>query len=187
MSTQITTAFAKQYQANANLVAQQIESRARDKVMVENVVGAEKVFIDYVGKTTVTQRTTRHGDTQYSDTPHSRRMVVTAPYDVADLIDRPDQVRTLIDPQSKYLQAMRAGMNRKVDNVLFTAMRGTAYAGVDGATPIVLPAGQKIAHGSVGMTLPKLIQASEILNLADVPDEQEGGANYQRFVAIGPK
>jgi len=187
MSVQITTAFTKQYQSSCELVVQQIESRAREKVMVQSIAGSQKAFMDFIGKASVTQRLTRHGDTQYSDTPHSRRMITTTPWQVADLIDKPDQARILIDPQSKYLQAFRAAMNRKIDETLFAAMRGTSYSGEDGATPVVLPPGQKIAHANQGLTVGKLITASEKLNSADVPSEEEGGSNFTRWMAIGPK
>ena len=188
MSNQITTAFAKQYEANAQLIVQQMESRVRDKAMVKDITNAKERFMDYVGKATVTERTTRHGDTTYSDTPHTRRMITAKTYHVADLIDRPDAVRTLIDPQNAYLSTMRAAMNRKIDNVFFSQLLGTAYTGESGTTSRTMATlgTQQIATGSVGMSTAKLIEAMEILNLADVPDESEGGTNFTRWCAIGP-
>jgi hypothetical protein len=187
MSIQITTAFTKQYQSNCELLVQQIDTRARDKVMIEDMTGSAEKFVEYVGSVSPVQRTTRHGDTEYTETPHYRRRITTVPYDLADLIDQPDKVRVLIDPQNAYLQAFRAGFNRKIDNIIFTAMRGTAYYGADGTSTIALPTAQKVATGGVGMSVAKLISASEILNLADVPSEEEGGANYTRWLALGPK
>jgi hypothetical protein len=187
MSVQITTAFTKQYQANCELIAQQVDTRARDKVMVKDMTGATKAFVEYVGVTDPIQRVTRHGDTVYSETPHSRRMITTVPYDLADLIDEPDKAQVLIDPQNMYLQAFRGGFNRKVDSIIFAALRGTSYYGVEGASTIALPTAQKIASSTVGLTFEKLVQASEILNLGDIPSEEEGGANYSRWMAIGPK
>jgi hypothetical protein len=188
MSTQITTAFAKQYDSNCQLIVQQMESRVREKAMVKDITNAKERFMDYVGKVNVSERTTRHGDTTYSDTPHTRRMITAKTYHVADLIDRPDQVRTLIDPQNPYLQAMRAGMNRKIDNVFYSQLLGTAYAGEAGGTSRTMATlgTQQIATGSVGMSTNKLIEAMEILNLADVPDESEGGSNFTKWCAIGP-
>ena len=188
MSVQITTAFAKQYEANAQLVVQQMESRVREKFMVKDITNAKERFMDYVGKATVTERTTRHGDTTYSDTPHTRRMITARTYHVADLIDRPDMVRTLIDPQNAYLATMRAAMNRKIDSICFTQLVGTAYCGEDGTSTRTMSTlgTNEIATGSVGMSTAKLIEATEILALADVPDESEGGTNFTRWCAIGP-
>lgn len=188
MSIQITTAFAKQYEANAQLVVQQMESRVREKFMVKDITNAKERFMDYVGKATVTERTTRHGDTTYSDTPHTRRMINSRTYHVADLIDRPDQVRTLIDPQNAYLATMRAAMNRKIDSVCFSQLLGTAYCGESGTdtrTMATLGTNQ-IAAGGVGMSTLKLMQAMQILQEADVPDESEGGPNFTKWVALAP-
>jgi hypothetical protein len=186
MSLQITTAFTKQYEANCELIAQQVDSRARDKVMIKDMTGASKAFVEYVGTVDPVQRTTRHGDTEYTETPHSRRMITTVPYDLADLIDEPDKAQVLIDPQNAYLQAFRGGFNRKVDSILYAAMRGTSYYGVEGASSIALPTAQKIVASSAGLTFEKLVEAAEILNLGDIPSEEEGGANYSRWMAIGP-
>jgi len=187
MSVQITTAFTKQYEANCKLVAQQVDTRAKDKVMIKDMTGAAKSFVEYVGVVDPVQRTTRHGDTEYTETPHSRRMITTVPWDLADLIDEPDKAQTLIDPLNAYHQAFRGGFNRKTDKIILEALRGTAYYGEEGASSIALPTAQKVVASSKGMVLEKLIKASEILNLADVPSEEEGGPNYQRWMAISPK
>ena len=180
MSTQITTAFVNQYNANCKLILQQLEARFRDKVTIEALNG-EKGFFDYVGKVTPTQRTSRHGDTVYSDTPHSRRMITAVPYDVADLIDKPDDVRTLIDPTNKYLEAFRAGFARLIDAQIIAAARGTAYTGANGTTAVSLPSTQKVAAEAKGMTVEKLTSALEIFNRNDVPGDAE------KWCAVGYK
>lgn len=180
MSTQITTAFVNQYKQNVQLVVQQLETQFRDKVTVEPLTG-EKGFFDYVGKATPIQRTTRHGDTVYSDTPHTRRMITAATYDLADLIDKPDQVRTLIDPTNKYLQSFRGGFSRLIDYTLARAMIGTAYTGASGTTATALPSGQKVAVGTTGMTVEKLMSALELFNKNDVPGD------WEKWCAVGSR
>lgn len=172
MSTEITTAFVNQYSANCKLIIQQLESQFRDKVNVESLTG-EKAFFDYIGKVTPIQRTSRHGDTVYADTPHSRRMITAATYDVADLIDKPDEVRTLIDPANKYLQAFRAGFERLIDAKIIEAARGTAYTGANGTTAVALPSTQKVAVGTTGMSIAKLSAALMIFNKNDVAKDAE--------------
>lgn len=170
MSNQITTAFVQQYRAAIDLIVQQIESRFRDKVQIEPIRG-EKAFVDFIGKLEPVQRTTRHGDTKYSETPHSRRMIVAAPYDLADLIDEPDQVRMLVDPTNKYLQAFRAGFERVIDRLIIQAALGTAYAGVSGQTAITFPASQQIAANNAGLTVDKLIKAAALFMQNEVPED----------------
>jgi hypothetical protein len=180
MSTQITTAFSQQYSANVKLVVQQLESMMRDKVTVEALVG-EAGYFDYIGKTEPTQRTTRHGDTTYTDTPHSRRKIWGATYDLADLIDKPDKVRTLIDPTNAYLQAFKGGFARVMDRVVLAAARGTAYTGKTGSTSTTLPAGQKVAVGTTGLTTDKLKSALKLFLTNDVPED------WTKHLAVAPQ
>jgi hypothetical protein len=78
----------------------------------------------------------------------------------------------LISPQSEYAMAGAWAMGRAMDDAIISAATGNAYGGVSGGTTVALPAGQKVAHGSAGLNLDKLIEAKEILDGNDVdPDE----------------
>ena len=65
MSSEITTAFVEQYSSNVSMLAQQMGSRLRAAVDVENIVG-KNGFFDQVGVTAAVQRTSRHADTPRS-------------------------------------------------------------------------------------------------------------------------
>lgn len=171
MSTQITTAFVEQYKSNVFHLAQQKGSKLRDAVRTESIVGKSH-FFERIGSTAAVKRTSRHADTPRVDTPHSRRKVTMDDYDWADLIDDTDKVRLLISPQSEYAKAGAYAMGRTMDDVIIAAATGNAFGGVSGGSTIALPAGQKIAHGSAGLTIAKLIEAKEKLDAANVdPDE----------------
>lgn len=187
MSFEISTAFAQQYVGNCELVVQQVASRAREKVMIRDMTGYEKAYVEYVGKAQTQQITVDEGDTIWGSMPHKRRVITTQPYGGAEVISDENKARTLVDFTNPYIQSLRAGLNRDLDNLIFTAMRGTAYSGKTGTTSVALPSAQKVAVGGTGLSVEKLISAMEILNSADVPDESEGGANYQKWCAIGPK
>ena len=179
MSTQVTTAFVQQYSANVQMLSQQMGSRLRDAVRVENMTG-KNAFFDQVGKATAQKRTTRHADTPQIDTPHARRRVSLVDYEYADLIDDQDKVRMLIDPTSAYAQAAAAAMGRAMDDEIIASALGTAYTGETGSTATALPAGQQIANGGADMSLAKLRQAKKILDLADVDP------SIPRYIAVGP-
>ena len=171
MSVQITTAFVEQYKSNVFHLAQQKGSKLRDAVRTESIVGKSH-FFERIGSTAAVKRTSRHADTPRVDTPHSRRKVTMDDYDWADLIDDSDKVRLLISPQSEYAKAGAYAMGRTMDDVIIAAATGNAFGGVSGGSSIPLPAGQKIAHGSTGLTIAKLISAKEKLDAANVdPDE----------------
>jgi len=171
MSVQITTAFVEQYKANVLHLAQQKGSRLRDAVRTESVTGKSH-FFERIGSTSAQKRTSRHSDTPRMDTPHSRRKVSMDDYDWADLIDNEDKVRLLISPTSEYAMAGAWAMGRAMDDAIIAAATGTAYSGVAGGTSVSLPAGNKVAHGGVGLSVTKLLNAKEILDANDIdPDE----------------
>ena len=180
MSTQITTAFVNQFSANVQMLSQQMGSLLRNAVDTESVNG-EKAFFDQVGQAAAVLRTSRHQDTPIVDTPHTRRMVTMSDYEYADLIDDSDKVRLLVDPTSTYSRAAAAAMGRAMDDVIITAALGTSQTGKDGSTSTTLPAGQKIAHGSAGLTIAKLVSAKELLDAASVDP------SIPRHIVVSPK
>jgi len=179
MSSQITTAFVQQYSANVQMLSQQMGSRMRDAVRVENVVG-KNAFFDQVGVATAQLRTTRHADTPQIDTPHARRRVSLADYEYADLIDDQDKIRMLIDPTSAYAMAAASAMGRAMDDVVIAAALGNAFTGETGSTTTALPAGQQIANGGADLTVAKLRTAKKTLDLSDVDP------SIPRYIAVGP-
>jgi len=181
MSTQIETAFVEQYSSNVQMLSQQKGSILRDKVRVESVTG-KNAFFDQVGSVTASLRAGRHVDTPRVDVPHSRRRVTLADYEFADLIDDLDKVRMLVDPTSTYALAAAYAMGRAMDDAIITAATGSADTGAAGGTPVALPAGQIIAEtGTTGMTIAKLREAKEIIDLADVDP------SLPRHIIVSPK
>ena len=173
MSFQVTEAFVEQYSANFMTLAQQKESRLEMCVNVESgIVGASKA-IERIGAADAYQLTSRHADTTYVDTPHSRRWLDLYDYAWSDLVDEMDKIKMLIDPTSPYLQAGVMALNRKKDDVIIAAMGAAARTG-SGTT--VFKSGNKIANGGNGMTVAKLIATKQLL------DEAEVGEDEPRFI-----
>jgi len=183
MSSQVTTAFVQQYSANVQMLSQQMGSRLRDAVNIENVVG-KNAFIDQIGKATAQLRTSRHGDTPQLDTPHARRRVSLASYEYADLIDDQDKVRMLIDPTSQYASAAAAAMGRAMDDVIIAAALGTASTGETGSGSATLDSTANMvgsASSNDGLTIAKLLEAKRKMDLNDVDP------SIPRYIAVGPK
>ena len=180
MSTQITTAFVNQFSANVSMLSQQMGSLLRSAVDVESVTG-EKAFFDQVGSVAAVARTSRNADTPILETPHSRRQVSLTTYEWADLIDDADKVRMLSDPTSSYARAAAAAIGRSMDDVVIAALGGTAKTGKEGATSTALPAASKIAHGSAGLTVAKLVTAKKKL------DEGNVDPSIPRYIVVSPE
>ena len=180
MSTQVTTAFVNQFSSNVQMLSQQMGSLLRGAVDVESVNG-EKAFFDQIGSSAAVKKTSRHADTPLVETPHTRRMVTMSDYEWADLIDDNDKVRLLVDPTSNYSKAAAAAMGRAMDDEIIAAALGTAKTGKDGGTDTALPSGQKVAHGSAGLTVAKLLSAKEILDANSVDP------SIARTIVVSPK
>ena len=181
MSSQITTAFVQQYSNNVQMLSQQKGSLLRNAVDAETIVG-KNAFFEQVGQATAQKRVSRHSDTPQIDTPHSRRRVSMVDYEYADLIDKQDQVRTLIDPTSSYAQAAAFALGRAMDDEIITAVSGTAFSGETGSTSVALPSAQKITEsGTDGMTIAKLREAKEKFDSASVDP------SIPRYIVVGPK
>lgn len=180
MSNQITTAFVEQFSANVEQLAQQGDSRFDGKVREESQHSKTK-FFEQLGATNAIKRTTRHGDTPRVNSNHQRRQVVLSDYEWSDLVDQQDEIRILIDPKSAYAQSAAMAFNRSKDQEVIDNATGTSYADTGGGngitSPVVLPAGQKVAVNYVasgapansGLTLAKLIKAKDILGKAEYP------------------
>ena len=172
MSQEITTAMVNQYKDNIALLSQQKGSRLRNAVSVETVNG-EYAYFEQIAATAAQLKTTRHMDTPQTDTPHARRRVSLADYVWADFVDKEDLVRTLVNPTSPYAVNAVNAFGRAMDDVIYAAMRGTAYTGKAGGTATVLPGGQKIAEDNTGLTIDKLIATKELFWKNDVGEDDE--------------
>lgn len=181
MSFQITTAFVEQYRANVYHLVQQKGSKLRSAVRVETVSG-ENAFFDQIGAVAAQKRLSRHGDTPRMDTPHSRRRVSLVSYEWADLIDKQDRVKMLIDPTSEYATAAMWALGRAIDDEILAAVDASAATGVDGATPQAYDSGMTVdvqvvwpgvSAADTGLNIAKLIECRKVLGGKDVdPDEE---------------
>ena len=176
MANTIAKAFVQQFQDNLIHLAQQKGSRLRASVNEQSVTG-EKFNFERLGTVAAVVKSSRHTTTPVLEVPHSRRTATMTDYHWADLIDDEDKVRMLISPESHYAKSGANSMARAFDDLIIAAATGNAVDG-DGSN-VALPAGQKIAHGSAGLTLAKLISAKEILDGNDVDPDEE------RFFVLG--
>lgn len=187
MSFEITTAFVENYKSTVMDLLRQQGSRFRDAVTVDDEVVGKGNFTEQVGAGVAVRKTSRHGDTPLTPAEHKRRYYTLFDYIYADLIDKPDRVRTLIDPTNPYVRAGRDAMSHAMDDEVIAAITGTALTGADGTTSVVLPAAQKVAYDYVetgsatpsGLTLAKLRRANKILRAAEALENEEA------YIAVG--
>jgi hypothetical protein len=189
MSSTITEAMVQQYGANFRMLSQQRQSRLAPWCQMESgIVGASK-SVERIGKAEAYDLASRHADTRHVDIPHTRRWIDLQDKVWAELVDEMDRIRMLGDPTSPYVAAAAAALNRQKDGVIYAAARGTARTGT---STQVLPSGQKIAHGGTNLTIAKLLTTKEMLDAAEVDDDQamaaDGqGATASRVIVVNAK
>lgn len=180
MSQEIDKALVNKYRSNIEIQFQQMTSRLRGTVTVETQ-NSEYEYYDRIGQVEAMDIETRHGDTQYQDTPHSRRRNQTKPCYFADLIDKRDRMRMLADPTGPYTRNAVMAINRKFDLKVIEAAEGTAYSGKNGETAITFDSSREIpvdfAEGGGGsasnLTIGKLRQAQFLLLSSEAVEEDE--------------
>lgn len=178
MTSQIATAYVNQFSANVMMLAQQKESRLIQACRRETLTG-EFGYFDQFGSVEPVERTSRHADTPMTDLPQSRRRVSAQDWELAEIVDRQDTNRTLMDPQAAIVKAFAAGMNRKKDTVFMTNFFGSAYTGKAGATTTSFTSGNQVAVDYVesgtatnsSLTIGKLRRARELLMDAEVGED----------------
>ena len=189
MSFQVTTAFTNQYKSNILTLLQQNGAKLTGTVMRETQE-SEFSFFDRISQVSAQEITTRHGDTEYVNTPHDRRRLQLRDFDVADLIDDQDKVRMLADPTSPYAKNFAMALGRAEDDEIIRAYFAVAKSGKDGGTDVSFPSSQQIAVNYVesgaasnsGLTIAKLRQALQILESNEVNPDME-----EIFIVVSPK
>lgn len=184
MSTEITTTFQNKYNANLQFLSQQMESRFRGSVDVEDCRGSEGArVVNQLGTVNPVKRTTRHADTPLVETPHDARWVYPEDYEIADLIDKQDVLRTIIEPSSKYARNQAMAMNRAIDDEIIQAFFSeTTKTGKTGATTTDWTTYGSSVDATSGLTVEALRQTREKLRAAEVDME-----NDPMFIALTAK
>ena len=122
---------------------------------------------------TARTKSSRLTDTVYDDPSANRVTAYLQLYYKALEQDKDDELATIADPRSSYVTTTLAALRRQIDSTILAAVRGTKYTGENGTGTSALPSAQKVAAASSGLTLAKLISALEILNSADVDENEE--------------
>jgi len=161
MSINVETSFVQQYKENVTIALQQRGSKLADKVRTETQT-SEYDYYDEIGATEAQRIVGRHQDTPLVNSPHSRRRVGMSDYDWADLIDKKDKVRMLIDPTSAYSINAVYALGRAKDDEVIQSFFGNAYTGKDGSTTVSFDSNQVIpvnlSGSNEGLTVGKLIE-----------------------------
>lgn len=177
MSATVDVHVVQQFTDGITHLAQQKVSRLRGYVDIDPKVVGDRAYYNQLGQTSMTKRVSRHGDTEYTDTPHHRRMVTLESWDVADLLDTDDKVQMLTDPLNSYSQSFAMAAGRKIDDVIIEAAFATAKTGKTGTGSETWPTTEQpvvdedLGGADSGLNLEKVRQAKLQLDENEVPDD----------------
>jgi hypothetical protein len=168
MSAPVTTLFTTQYTTAVELLLQQPGRGLRESVTNGGYIGQSANPVDQIGQVKPVKNRPRNSDTPLVNTPTDRRWVYPNDYEVADLIDQQDKLRTIDDFQNPCVQAGTMAIQRAMDDQVLLAFFGTSNTGNTGGTPVSFPGSQSIAANygaaaNVGLTVSKLRKARQLL------------------------
>jgi hypothetical protein len=186
MSFQITTAFVEGYKTNIIMLSQQKGSRLEGAVRNE-MQNSKADFYERIGLVDASEILDRHGDTPQFDTPHSRRMVTLVDSEYADLIDKMDRVRLLINPDDAYVNTAVWALGRKKDDQIISAAFGDARGGEDGSVSIPLPNSQKVAAYDGATTTGVRFNVNVLRAASQILDGNDVDESIRRYVAYTSK
>jgi hypothetical protein len=178
---EITTWMVKQFGQNVEYLVQQKGSRLREAVRLETGITGEDAYFEQLGDTAAVKKTTRNSDTPLVKSDHQRRKVSLSDFEWADLIDKEDKLKMIVEPESSIAVNAAWALGRSIDDEIILAFNGTAFSGKTGSTSVPFPAGQQIVAAATGLTIAKLRSAKELLDLQDVDPEEK------RFIVVTPK
>lgn len=128
------------------------------------------------GEANYQQRTIRLEDKTAQELTLASRWVEPLDYDVGPYYeDRLDKIRSGIDLTGTYVSAAVAAINRARDNVTLAAMFGSAKTGKNGGGSAATfdTSTMRVASGSTGMSVAKLVEAKKKLMAKEVDLDEE--------------
>lgn len=178
MSVNLPNLYAQQFATNVQLLLQQKGSRLRGKVMEMSHYGAQASPVDQIGIIEVEEVVTRFNPMGRIDAPVARRWVLPTSFDLPQLVDSFDELKLLIDPKSKMVEAAVYAAGRQFDRLLISAFFSNAQTGIAGATGTPFNTAYSIANNfgassTVGLTVAKLREAKRILMKNEVDLEAD--------------
>lgn len=178
----ITNAFVIQWDNAIKQVAQQTESRLMKAVMDKGTITGESFTHNALAATDMPEVTTRLGDTEWGSPEHSTRVANMRDFYRALPLDRADIPKMIVNPVTggDYMSAIMAARNRRIDSIIYNALIGSQLL-KDGSS-VALPSGQKILHGSAGLTKAKLVQAKKLFR-ANEADAEAGEELFITYTA----
>lgn len=177
MSANLIDLATQQFTANVELLLQQKGSKLRNAVTVGMYKGKQGSPVNQIGAVNAQRVTQRFGPMPRVDAGVDRRWVYPVSYDLPQLIDTIDELKTIVDPRSAYATNAMYAMGRAMDDEIITAVFGTNKTGETGATSTTFTSGNIVGVNTGGtdssLNVAKLRAAKKILMANEVDLEND--------------
>lgn len=187
MSANSPAFYSVQYASAVELLAQQMAPRLASLARQMTAEGKSATVVNQIDAIEADERTTRYDDIVPGDPTQTRPWVFPRHFDKAVFFDTLDQVRMNANPQSEYVSALVASINRKMDDEVIRAFYAARLLGENGTTSESFSAsmqvGTNVGGTASGLNVEKLQAALEIFRGLEVGLDMPEQIN----VAIAPK
>jgi hypothetical protein len=173
MSDQLLQLFTTQFSTNLEFLLQQMSSKLRGFTSEGQHVGKTASPVNQLGAVKLQTPAGRFAPMGRVDADMARRWVFPQDGELPQLIDSFDELKTIVDPKSKYATNASAAVGRAWDDAIVNAFFGTAYKGVDPSsftaeTWASFSSAYDVAvdfqaSAATGLTVAKIIEARRIL------------------------
>lgn len=131
MSENLFQLYTTQFATNLELKLQQMGSKLRGKVREGFHVGKQASPINQIGAIALKAPAGRFSPKNRTDADFTRRWVFPQDGEIDQLIDSFDELKTIVDPKSMYVENAANAVGRGWDDCLIAAATGTAKTGAD--------------------------------------------------------
>ena len=171
MSEYLPELFTTQFSTNIELLLQQMGSKFRGKVREQTHVGKLASPINQIGSIQLKAPAGRFSPKNQTNAEFVRRWVTPQDGEIDQLIDSFDELRTIVDPKSMYVENASNAIGRGWDDAIIVAFFGSAQTGTDNnslgtetfSTTNFQVASTFGASSAAGLTVAKMIEAKRIL------------------------
>lgn len=168
----LSNLYTTQFSTNLELKLQQMGSKLRGKVSEGFHVGKQASPVQQMNAVKLSAPAGRYAPLNRVDTDFTRRWVFPQDGELPQLIDSFDELKTIIDPKSKYVENAANAVGRAWDDCIIAAALGTAQIGTDASSmssetwssfsSAYTVASTFGSSSASGLTVAKLIEARRI-------------------------
>ena len=133
MSENLPNHYTISFSSNISLKLQQMGSMLRGTVTEGSYEGKAASPVSQYAQVSMNRVSSRFAPMQRVDATTDRRWVTPTDFDLPQLIDKFDKLKTLLDPESSYVQNAVFAAGREIDIAILQATNAAAATGEQGA------------------------------------------------------